>query len=65
LQETARNQAKRLADASNGDESCVTYNDCRELLARQDIDVVLMATGSRSHHCEWYGFRAVGIYRFQ
>ena len=47
VQETARNAAKKLVDARNGDTSCLTYNDYRELLVRKDIDAVLMATGER------------------
>src|SRR5664280_281906 len=47
VQETARKAAKGLVDARNGDKSCATYNDFRELLARKDIDALLMAPGER------------------
>ncbi|HMD71478.1 MAG TPA: Gfo/Idh/MocA family oxidoreductase [Bryobacteraceae bacterium] len=47
VQETARKAAKALVDARNGDKSCATYNDFRELLGRKDIDALLMATGER------------------
>ena len=47
VQETARKNAKGLVDARNGDKSCATYNDFRELLERKDIDALLMAPGER------------------
>src|SRR5882757_3853470 len=47
VQETARKAAKGLVDARNGDKSCATYNDFRQLLERKDIDALLMATGER------------------
>jgi predicted dehydrogenase len=40
---------KQMADKANGDNSCATYRDFRELLARPDIDAVLIATGDRWH----------------
>jgi predicted dehydrogenase len=47
VQETARNAAKALVDARNGDKQCATYNDFRELIARKDVDALLLATGER------------------
>ena len=44
-----REAVKAMADAKNGDGSCATYRDFRELLARDDIDAVLIATGDRWH----------------
>jgi hypothetical protein len=48
-QESARARAKDLVDTRYGDRSCARYGDYRELLAREDIDVVLIATGERWH----------------
>jgi predicted dehydrogenase len=46
----ARRQAvKEKADAKYGNTNCVTYRDLRELLARPDIDAVLIATGPNWH----------------
>jgi len=47
VQETARQAAKQLVDARNGDKACALYSDFRELLERKDIDAVLMAPGER------------------
>ncbi|MBN1421184.1 MAG: Gfo/Idh/MocA family oxidoreductase [Planctomycetes bacterium] len=44
-----RQAVKGVADARNGDGDCATYRDLRELLARDDIDAVLIATGDRWH----------------
>jgi predicted dehydrogenase len=44
-----RKAVKELADQRNGDSACSTYRDFRELLARKDIDAVLIATGDRWH----------------
>lgn len=46
---TRRNMGKKLVDESNGNTDCETYRDFRELLARDDIDAVLIATGDRWH----------------
>ena len=48
------NQAtrERIATVVNkryGDTACAQYNDYRELIARSDIDCVLIATGERWH----------------
>ena len=44
-----RKRAKDQIDAANGDTKCDTYIDFRELLAREDIDAVLIATGPNWH----------------
>ena len=44
-----RQRAKDVVDAQNGDKDCTTYIDMRELLARDDIDAVLIATGPNWH----------------
>jgi predicted dehydrogenase len=44
-----RNSAKDLVDSTYRDNSCKTYNDFRELLARPDIDAVLMAVPDHWH----------------
>ena len=44
-----RADVKAMADQHNGDDKCDTYRDFRELLERDDIDAVLIATGDRWH----------------
>ncbi len=44
-----RQAVKDLADQKNGNKDCVMYRDFRELLARKDIDALLIATGDRWH----------------
>jgi len=46
----ARREAiKKKADNKYGNQDCATYRDMRELLARSDIDAVLIATGPNWH----------------
>ena len=44
-----REDVKRMADSKYGNQDCATYRDFRELLARPDIDAVLIATGPNWH----------------
>lgn len=44
-----RETIKSLADKTYGDNGCKMYDDQFELLARPDIDAVLIATGDRWH----------------
>jgi len=44
-----RKAVKEMVDARYGNQDCVTYSDLRELLARDDIDAVLIATGPNWH----------------
>ena len=49
VQASRREAGKRLVDKHYGNNDCATYRDFRELLARRDIDAVLIATGDRWH----------------
>jgi len=44
-----RKVVKEMVDARYGNQDCATYIDLRELLARRDIDAVLIATGPNWH----------------
>lgn len=49
VQARRRDAGKKLVDSHYGNADCVLYRDLRELLARKDIDAVLIATGDRWH----------------
>jgi hypothetical protein len=44
-----REAVKKTADTQYGNKDCATYRDLRELLARDDLDAVLIATGPNWH----------------
>lgn len=44
-----RKAVKKIADKHYDNQDCDTYRDFRDLLARQDIDAVLIATGPNWH----------------
>jgi predicted dehydrogenase len=44
-----RDAIKAMVDSRYGNHDCATYSDMHELLARSDIDAVLIATGDRWH----------------
>ncbi|HOL72831.1 MAG TPA: Gfo/Idh/MocA family oxidoreductase [Bryobacteraceae bacterium] len=49
VRKEARDKARDMVDARYGDKGCATYNDFRELLARTDIDAVMIATPEHWH----------------
>jgi predicted dehydrogenase len=49
IREERRLAVKRKADAKYSNDRCAMYRDLRELLARPDIDAVLIATGPNWH----------------
>ncbi len=49
VKEARRRAVKKMADDKYGNNNCDTYRDFRELLGRDDIDAVLIATGPNWH----------------
>ncbi len=49
VQQSRRDAGKKLVDDHYGNSDCQLYRDFRELLARDDIDAVIVATGDRWH----------------
>ena len=49
VQATRRDAGKSLVDGFYGNQDCKLYRDFREVLERDDIDAVLIATGDRWH----------------
>lgn len=49
VQRKQREAIKDMADKHYGNKDCGTHRDLREMLARPDIDAVLIATGDRWH----------------
>jgi len=49
VQRSRRERVKQMADEHYGNKDCRLYRDLFELLARPDIDAVLIATGDRWH----------------
>jgi len=49
VKESRRQAVKKKADEQYGNQDCAMYRDLRELLARPDIDAVLIATGPNWH----------------
>jgi hypothetical protein len=54
VKESRRQAVKQIADRHHGDDRCTMHRDFRELLDRNDIDAVLVATGPN-----WHGLMAM------
>jgi hypothetical protein len=44
-----RDRVKKMVDDRYGNQDCVMYRDFRDLFAREDLDAVLITTGSNNH----------------
>jgi len=49
IKQKRRGEVKKIIDTHHGNQNCDMYRDFRELLDRQDIDAVLIATGPNWH----------------
>ena len=49
VQATRREAAKKLVDEHYQNKDCATYHDFHELLAKRDVNALLIATGDRWH----------------
>jgi predicted dehydrogenase len=49
VRQERRQAVKKIADSHYGNSDCEMYGDMHEILGRQDIDAVLIATGDRWH----------------
>src|SRR5919106_2365749 len=49
VKKSRRDAVKKIADKHHGNSDCAQYRDFRELLDRDDIDAVLIATGPNWH----------------
>lgn len=49
IQKAQRHKIKAMADKHYGNQDCAMYRNMHDMLAREDIDAVLIATGDRWH----------------